>query len=259
MDLETGEVGNREPRVLEMGADGGGDVPPEVVAAQDRRRVGRGGVVGDARIGDRVERVAGDVGDRQVDQPRRRDGEGEPAPLESRDLLADGVDLRDRQPGAEQQPVQVALVLEADADRRQAGQRRASAREAGDHDVALADRTGLLEKDERGGDAALVGDRVGGLDDLDPQRLRRGAAVPDHDRAAMQPLAEDPLEGERDLQARLAGAEDDHLPVRVEPVAAPVDDQLVSLDRDHTLDRETGIAGGEACLGDPDGELSRTG
>ena len=91
------------------------------------------------------------------------------------------------------------------------------------------------------------------------ERLRRGAAVPDHDRAAMQPLAEDPLEGERDLQARLAGAEDDHLPVRVEPVAAPVDDQLVSLDRDHTLDREAGIAGGEACLGDPDGELSRTG
>ena len=46
---------------------------PEAVPVEDRDRVGGARAVGDGRVGDRVDVVAGDVGDGQVDQPRRRE------------------------------------------------------------------------------------------------------------------------------------------------------------------------------------------
>ena len=98
---------------LEVLADRRRDAVPEPVAVEDRDRVGGPRAVGDGRVGDRVEVVAGDVGDGQVDQPRRCGRRGQPAALERRDVLAHRVDLDDADPRREQQLVQVALLRRA--------------------------------------------------------------------------------------------------------------------------------------------------
>ena len=119
-----------------------------------------------------------------------------------------------------------------------------------------AELAGELEQAHGCRDAALVGKRVGGLEHLDPLQHGRGAPGPDDDGAAVEAVAEDPLEGDGDLQARLAGAEDDDAPTGAELMADPVDDELVALEGDEPVDREAGIAGDEPGLGDPQGQLA---
>ena len=74
--------------------DGGARVP-EAVAVEDRDRVVGSRAVRDARVGDRVDVIAGDVGDREVDQARGRRRRRQATALDRRDVLADRVDLDD--------------------------------------------------------------------------------------------------------------------------------------------------------------------
>ena len=206
---------------------------------EHRDRVGGRERVGDARVGDRVDVIAGDVGDREVDQPRRRRGAGETAALDRRDVLADGVDLDDPDARREQELVQVALLGGRDAAGgrlasaelppvKQAITRSRSVRRVGDRQQALG-----------GVGARAARQRMVGAEHLDP--LERVPLLAP--RTAIAPpssaVAEDLLERGRDPQRRLAGADDEHAPLGVEPVRDAVDDQLVAVQ----LDRLRGGAG----------------
>ena len=94
----------------EVLADARREVVPEAAAVKDRDGVVDGRGVLDARVCDRVEHVAGHVGDRQADQARRRDAVGEAAALDRRDVLADRVDFDDRGAGAQEQLVELPLL-----------------------------------------------------------------------------------------------------------------------------------------------------
>ena len=200
-----------------------GSVVPEPAAMKDLDRVvDRRGVL-DARVRDGVEHVAGDVGDRQADQARRRDAGSETTALDRRDVLADRVDLDDRGAGAEEELVEAPLLGLRHPFGRQAGQRRASAREDGDRQIAGAQVVDQLHDPAGGGLRALGGERVVGQEHLDPVEGDRVRAVADGDRAAVEPVAEDLLERRCDRERRLARADDDHPGVGFERVLAAGD------------------------------------
>ena len=67
----------------------------------------------------------------------------------------------------------------------------------------------------------------------------------DGDRPAGEPVAEDSLEGDSDPHRRLAGADDEHATVGIEPVADAVDDQLVAVQRNGIRGCAVDVAGRE--------------
>ncbi|MFN8149825.1 MAG: hypothetical protein U0R24_01695 [Solirubrobacterales bacterium] len=257
VELDAGEVRVLGARAGEMGADALGHGCPESVPVEDRQRVGDGRPVRDARVGDHVEHVPGGVGDRQVDDLRGSGGERQAPTLEARDLLADRVDVVDRQPRGEHHAVELALVGGGDALGGKARERRAAAGEAGDQHVVGAEVARLPEQALGRLDAALVGERVGRLEQLEALEGYGVVAVTDDDGPPAEALAEHPLQAEPDLQARLAGAEDDDAATRCQRVADAVDDEVVAVEADEPFDREAGIARGEAGGGDPQRQLTR--
>ena len=84
-----------------------------------------------------------------------------------------------------------------------------------------------------------------GADHLDPAE---GLAVvaADRDHAAVEALAEDPLELGRDRQRRLAGTDHDHAPGRIELVALVGDRQQVAVERHRGGGGAGDVAAGEA-------------
>ena len=104
---ELGRVRGVGGQVVE---DAGREVVPKSAAMKDLDRVVDRRSVLDARVRDRVEHVAGDVGDRQADQASRRDAVSETTALDRRDVLADRVDLDDRGAGSEQELVEPPLL-----------------------------------------------------------------------------------------------------------------------------------------------------
>ena len=123
--------------------------------------------------------VAGDVGDGQVDQARRGDARSaRRPPLIAETCLRTVLTSDDRHAGARAAAGAGArLSAWLTPGGREAGQRRAAAGEAGEHEVAGAERRRRSSSRRRArGEAALARQRVVGLEDLDP--LERGAASP---------------------------------------------------------------------------------
>jgi hypothetical protein len=125
--------------------------------------------------------------------------------------------------------------------------------EASEQQVAPAKLAGRAQQQPRGRVAARVGDRMGGLDHPHPAQHGSGG-VADDDHAAVEPRAEDALQGSRDREARLARAEDHHPALGIERVLGVGDGQALALQAHHALDRAAGIAGGEAGAGDAEGD-----
>ena len=212
---------------------------------------------GDARVGDRVDVVAGDVGDREVDQARGRRRRRQPAALDRRDVLADRVDLDDPDPRREQELVQAALLVRRDPGRRQARERRAAAGEAGDHEVAVGRRLGDRQQAAGGGRARVARQRMVGAERVDP--LQRCAA---HEpRTAIAP----PASRSPRIRSRATAIPIDALPAPttstraggVEPVADAVDDQLVAVQRDRLRGGAVDVAGREPRRRDPQPAAAR--
>ena len=84
------------------------------------------------------------------------------------EMAADGVHLGDVGAALEQRGVDRLLAGEGNALGRQRQQRRAAARDQAEHEVVRTCGPRDLEHAGGGGAPGLVGDRMRGLDDLDP-------------------------------------------------------------------------------------------
>ena len=180
----------------------------DAVAGEDRRGLGEGRRIGDGRSGgDRRRIVAGNVGNDQADHSgRMRRGRQAPA-LDRREMAADGVHLGDVGAAPEQRGVDRLLVGERNALGRQRQQRRAAARDQAEHEVVRTGGPRDLEHAGGSGAPGLVGDRMRGLDDLDPL-AGHGMAVAGDDEAGQRPRPVI-LDRLRHGGRGLAGAEDD--------------------------------------------------
>ena len=196
--------------VGQVGADRLRHRIPEAVALEHGDRVGDRGRVGNGRVGDRVERVAGDVGDGEVEIVAPRHRHRQTAALEAetclRTLFTSAIDaplaaaggggracargstpVGGRLASAELPPVKQAITR---------------SRSAGPCRPASSSRRAAV-------DAVGRGQRMVGLEHLDPVEAAALAAA-DDDRPAVEAVAEDPLERDGDAQAGLAGAEHHH-------------------------------------------------
>ena len=154
--LDGGLVEHRGlgPGSGQVAADRGRHVIPQIVGVQHLDRIVGGGGVRHGRVGDRVQRVVDHVRDGQVDDRGAVRRCCQAAALEARDVLAHRVDVADRCARAQQQLVQVALLLEPDAAGGQGGESGAAAGEAGEHDVA---RPGCLRQPQQAQRGAAAG------------------------------------------------------------------------------------------------------
>ena len=145
-------------------------------------------------------------------------------------MLADAIHLRDRRARAQQRPVHRLLVRQRQPFRRQRQQGRAAARNQAQQQIVGAQVPGGIEDARRRRRANLVGDGMGGLDDLDPAAID-GVAIGRQDEAGKgaPPVRLDrPRHGGRGL----AGAEHD----------GPAPRRLRQMGRDaaHRIDRADG-------------------
>jgi hypothetical protein len=151
--------------------------------------------------------VAGHVGDHQRHEAGRVGGGGQPAALDRREVLSDAVHLVDRGAGPEQRLVDRLLVVEGEPRCRQGEQRRAAARDQGEHEVVGTEALDEVEDAPGRSLARGVGHRMCRLDDLDPP-AGHGVIVAGHDqpREVALPMR---LDGGGHGGTGLAGADHD--------------------------------------------------
>ena len=194
-----------------MRGDGGRWRDP--VFGEDGARLGEGGRIGHGRArGDHRRVVAGDVGNGERHHLSRRRGGGEPAALDGGEVLAHAVDLADGCAALEQRPRHGALVVEAEAGRRQRHQRRAAARGEEEHEIVRAEPAHAVEDAFGGAPADGVRHRMARLDHLDaPTRHAMAIAGDDEAGKRPRPVLVDRL---RHRRRGLAGADHDGAPAR---------------------------------------------
>ncbi len=119
-----------------MGADRRRHVDP--VTLQDGQGVRRARVLSDRRAGgDHRRVVARHVRDQQADDPRRMGRRRQPPALDGREVLTDDVHLADIGARGQQRLVDRLFLGQRDGARRQGQQRRAAARNQGNHQIVL--------------------------------------------------------------------------------------------------------------------------
>ena len=196
---------------------------------------------------------------RQVDQPRGGDGQRQAAALEAGDLLADRVDLGDRQ-ARRRAAARGGRASPPGTHRRAAGSlsaelppvKQAMTRSRSPSSPACSSsQTAAATLRSSGSGWAASSSSIRSSE------TRRGA-VADDDGPAVQALAEDPLERERDLQAGLAGAERPRSGRRGRARwRTPSTTSSSPSSRDQALDGEARVAGGQPGLGHAQGEAAR--
>ena len=169
----------------------------------DCQCLGAARAVGAGRAGgDHVERVAEDVAEHNTEDLRRRAPQREPAPLDPTQSLADGVDLDDVRPAAEQLPGD--LLQLGGLDQRLLKQRAPPAREQKQYCVLCGKP--LHQRKGRGGagKAVLIRYRVAPLKAAHSGDLAPDMAVFGHHHPAVHP-AEGLDRRPGHLPGRLAG------------------------------------------------------
>ncbi len=178
------------------------------VAANHVQGVGAGRRVGNCRPRrDRDRIVARYIGDQQRHHLCGVAGRGEPPALDRRQMAAHAIHLADRRARLEQRAIDVLLVVEREAVRRQREQRGAAARDQRDHEIVGGEAANHREHAFRGSEAGCIGHRMRGLDDLDSLARHRVAVARDDEPGDIaRPMI---LERPRHRCRRLAGADDD--------------------------------------------------
>ena len=141
------------------------------------------------------------------DDARGIGGGGKAAALDGGEMLADRVHLADVGAGGEERAVDRLLVGKGEAVGGQGEQRRAAAGDEAEHEIVRPGGSGEREDPARRVFAACVGDRVRGLDDLDP--LAGHAVAGAGDDQAFERTRPVRLDGLRHARGGLAGAEHD--------------------------------------------------
>jgi hypothetical protein len=179
---------------------------------REARRVGHGGPGGDRRGV-----VAGDVADRERDEPRGMRRRGDAPAREGREMLADAVHLADGRAGAQQLAVHRLQVFEREARRGQGRERGAAARDEEEHQVLFRQAAQHPEQFGRRSGTGRIGHRMRAEADRDSARLRRVGQVRamrgDHE-ARQRHGRPGALDGQRHLRRRLAHAEHEHAAAR---------------------------------------------
>ena len=174
---------------------------------------GEGGGVGSGGAGaDDVEIVADDVGEQQGFDAGGSGEARELAAFDARDVFADGVDLVDGGAAGQEQAGGGLLLLERDALGGQGQQRGSAAGDEAEDEIVAAGGGGDLGDARAAGDAALVGDGVAALVELDAAQLGE-VAVLDVDQAGGDAAAEDALGGLRHGGSGFTGS--DHVDMAV--------------------------------------------
>jgi hypothetical protein len=223
--------------------------------AQDVEGIGEGGGVrhGGPR-GDEVEGVADDVREDHRRHLGRGGHPGQAPPLDLLDVLADGVDLVDCRPRAEQGLGQALVIGQADLGLGEHHQGRSPAGDEADHQVLLPRALEQLDDLAGAGEGALVWEGVAGLAQPDPFGLV-GVAVLDVDQAPVDAVAQHRLDRSGHRRARLACPDDEYAPVAPEVVAPPADRQGVALEPEGVPHRLGGVDRPQGGADDPPGQV----
>ncbi len=182
------------------------------VPTQDVQRVLAGARVGHRRARGDIDRiVTGDVGQQQVDHPRRPACRSQSPALDGRQVPAHAVHVADAGATGQQGTVERLLVGQGEAGQRQRQQRRPTARDQTQHEVVRSQALDGLQEPPRRRLAGCIGYRVRCLDDVDALAAHR-VAVSRHDqtRERSMPVV---FDSPRHRGRGLTGA-DHHQPTR---------------------------------------------
>ena len=172
---------------------------------------GEGGDIGSGGTGaDDVEVVADDVGEEQGFDAGGGGEARELAAFDARDVFADGVDFVDGGAAGEEEAGGGLLLGERDALGGQGHEGRGAAGDEAEDEVFASGGGGDLGDARAAGDAALIGDGVAALVELDAAQFGE-VAVLDVDQAGGDAGAEDALGGLRHGGSGFTGS--DHVDV----------------------------------------------
>src|ERR1019366_337429 len=178
-------------------ADGGRHAAANLVAVENGAGSGEGGGVGGGGAGtDDVEIVADDVGEQEGFDAGGGGEARQLTALDARDMFADCVDLVDGGAGGQEEAGGILLSLKGDAVGGQGQEGGGAAGDQANHEVGGTGGGGDLGDALGTGHAALIGDGVAALVQLDAAQFGQ-VAILDIDQAGGDPAAEDALGGLR--------------------------------------------------------------